>query len=300
MKSARFDTGTFDSTRFSMLGYPLDQINRVNEKRSGASAEVTHRRLTLGAIDSTTGWYAKTWENRTIDMTILPRGQTGIVTPTGAYAKYAVTAFTEEPIQEDDEIKDDEGHYYEVKTVEGVWMLNEFLYYTCELMTLPLHADRPSTSGTWATVDDPKHRTKAWLDTYLNSDNITLDDGAERCQLITAYGTPDYSMTRVFLGKGVDVVYSLSDSSSTASIDWDGTAIGYQEQIPIAVFCIDKEDVTALNLKWKAEAELRRIMEENPLGSYRSLERRGDTNISLGSSTIYGFNFVLTYNRDTT
>lgn len=155
-------------------------------------------------------------------------------------------------------------------------------------------------------VEDARDRTRDYLlgetnpSTALDPDNLTKDDGTTLAKYIVVYGNPDYPITRVFKDKRVDLIFSIGEPTSKPLFDFDQTPYGYEEHVPITTFCIDKTGITGTKLKWKAEAELRRITENYPTGSQRGLERRGDRDERLGSTILYSTEFTLNYRRDTT
>lgn len=152
-------------------------------------------------------------------------------------------------------------------------------------------------------VEDARYRTKVYLTHAtkgINPSNLTKDDASTLAKYIVAYGNPDYPITRVFKDKRIDVIFSLGEPDSEPMLNFDQTPYGYEEHVPITTFCIDKTGITGTKLKWKAEAELRRITETYPTGSQRALERRGDNDQRLGSTILYSTQFILNYRRDTT
>lgn len=155
-------------------------------------------------------------------------------------------------------------------------------------------------------VEDARARTRDYLlgetnpSTALLPANLTKDDGTTLAKYIVAYGNPDYPITRVFKDKRVDLVFSIGEPESTPLMGHDQYAYGYEEHVPIRTYCIDKTGITGTKLKWKAEAELRRITENYPTGSLHGLERRGDRDERLGSTILYSTEFILSYKRDTT
>mgnify|MGYP000209185495 CR=1 FL=1 len=151
-------------------------------------------------------------------------------------------------------------------------------------------------------ASDARYRTKVYLDTYLDSSNITHDDDSTAATILVAFGFPDYPLIRVFDPdeKDVDVVFSIEEPNSTPLMGHDQTPYGYEEHVPITICCVDKPGVTGTKIKWKAEAELRRVLETYPLGSMRILENRSDTTQRIGGTTIYMTTWVLTYKRSTT
>lgn len=155
-------------------------------------------------------------------------------------------------------------------------------------------------------VDDARYRTRDYLEgwtnasTALNSANLTKDDDSTQVSWITCFGDPPYPMTRVFMDCDIDLVFNVGEPNSTPLMDCDQAAYGYEEHVPITVFCVDKPGITGTKLKWKAEAELRRICENYPTGSLRGLERRRDNDQRVGSMILYSTEYVLNYRRDTT
>jgi len=127
------------------------------------------------------------------------------------------------------------------------------------------------------------------------------DDASTQLTTITAFGDPPYPFDRVLYDpKNVDVVFSIFTPETSVKVDWDGTVIGYTERTPIRIYAVTKQGITGPEARWKAEAELRRIVETNPLGSYRSCSRVRDLDRDMGGWTLYGVEYVLTYERDTT
>jgi len=147
--------------------------------------------------------------------------------------------------------------------------------------------------------EDARYRTKVYLETYLDNSNLTEDDDWTEVTFIVAYADPDYPLIRVF-AELVDLVFAIGDPDSIPLKNADHSVYGYEEHVPITVWCVDKSGITGTKLKWKAEAELRRILEEHPLGSIRSFERIQDYDQNLGSTVLHSRKFILKYVRDTT
>jgi hypothetical protein len=153
-------------------------------------------------------------------------------------------------------------------------------------------------------VDDARYRTKVFLDhaTHgLQGANMLKDDALTELSFITAYGDPTYPMDRVFYDpKHVDVVFSIFTPDSEPLVDWDGVVYGYRERVPIHIYTVTKQGISGPKARWQAEAELRRIVETYPFGSYRSLQRIRDMDRDMGGWTLFGVEYILTYERDTT
>ncbi len=258
------------------------------------SFDVTRRALSLGSIDSITGWYAKTFTETTIEMIILPRGSSFHLLGMGYHAKHTLSGFTQDPIVEGDELYDSANIYYEVKSVEDTYLANTFMFRECELSKLPIHYDMPTTYGTAPTVQDPRQRSKTWLDKYLIAGNLTKDDNSTPAPYITCWADPPYPIIKVFEAKGIDLVFSIATPTSEGL----PVGVGYIEHVPITVFTIDKTGISGNKLRWKAEAELRRIAETYPTGSLRGpWERMNNNEQNLGSTTLYSVTYVLPYTR---
>lgn len=149
-------------------------------------------------------------------------------------------------------------------------------------------------------VQDARQRTKVYLDAYLDNSNLTKDDDTSEVNYLVAFGYPDYPILKVFHTKRIDLIFSIGDPESTALLGYDLEPYGYHERVPIKTFCVDKPGITGTKLRWKAEAELRRVAKEYPEGSQRSVERMRDNDQRLGSTILYSREFILDYKRDTT
>jgi hypothetical protein len=152
-------------------------------------------------------------------------------------------------------------------------------------------------------AQDPRYRTKLWLDTYLSNANLLKDDGTTQVTFITAFQDPPYPMERVFfLSKDVDLVYSIDQPTSTpGGVDWDGTTYKYREVVPVTPQTVTKQGINGNKLLWQAEAELRRVAETYPLSSYRNIARTGPPQIrDMGGWRLFQITYQVTYERDTT
>ena len=254
---------------------------------------VTRRALSLGDLDSVTGWYAKTFAETTIEMIIRPKGSSFNVLGMGFYARHTLTGFTQDAVVEGDEVKDSGNVYYEIKMAQEHYFGNSFFYRECELSKLPIHYDMPTTYGTAPTVQDPRQRSKTWLDTYLIAANLTKDDNATPAQYITCWADPPYPIIKVLETKGIDLVFSVATPTSEAL----PVRVGYIETVPISVFATDKTGISGNKLRWKAEAELRRLAETYSTGSLRTWERMSNNEQVLGSLTLYSVTYNLRYKR---
>jgi hypothetical protein len=142
-------------------------------------------------------------------------------------------------------------------------------------------------------VEDARQRTKTYLETWLLNANLTKDDNAAQVTFIVSYADADYPLARIFTDKAVDLIFCVGTPDSTAL----PVGVGYEENVPITTWCINKVGITGTKLRWKAEAELRRIVETQPTGSLRTLQRLSNNEKSLGSTVLYSTEYVLRYKR---
>ena len=106
-----------------------------------ACFNITRRALSLGDPDSTTGWYAKNYTEKTIDMIIIPRGATQALISAGLWAHEDAVGLTADPIKIGDQVKTKEEVYYEVVSVRKVFFGDSFSHYICDLKELPLYKE---------------------------------------------------------------------------------------------------------------------------------------------------------------
>ncbi len=145
-----------------------------------------------------------------------------------------------------------------------------------------------------SSMQDARQRTKTWLDEHINSNYITEDDGVTKAKFITAFADPDYPLIRVFYDKYVDVVFTVGTPNSEAL----PVGVGYIEHVPIKIWTVDKlGSITGTKLRWTVEKELRRVTEEYPTGSLRTLDRVRDNEQRLGSTVLYSVEFILEHKR---
>jgi len=104
-----------------------------------ASHDLTLRKLSLGARDSTTGWRAKSYTESTIEGIFTTRAAGYVALPAGTYVKLDALLLTADGVAEGDEIQHSDGEYYEVKTVKPHPFGDSFWFRECDLTHLPLH-----------------------------------------------------------------------------------------------------------------------------------------------------------------
>ena len=143
------------------------------------SANVTLRTLVLGNQDTQTGWYGKTFTTSTIPMLIFAKGTFNAKLGIGGFSRYDFTGYTDAVLLKGDQSLDADGYYYDVRDVQPVMIGDTLVYNTVGLVMInPFTPNRAATSGTWSSYDDPRHRTKLWLDTYLTPTYTATANGA--------------------------------------------------------------------------------------------------------------------------
>lgn len=261
----------------------LDTWDRLVKKFETAfhtSANVTRRRLLLGARDSVTGLYKKNYEESTIQTLIFDKGSVTSFQGVGTHARLDALGLALEELVEGDEIETLDHKYYEVKAVREVSVGNSFLRRECDLSKLPLHELSYSSSALASAEQDARQRTKVYWETYISPTNLQFKN------FIVCYHNPDYPLEQVFRVKGVDIIFSV-DQGTTES-DY---GIRYKEHVPTHVVTLDTE------LQWLGERELRTVVEEHPEGSLHSLNTVAKHDRQLGSTQLFDTEFMLNYTR---
>jgi len=270
-----FRLGVFDNT--------WDELVRTVEGSGAVSLDATRFRLMLFGRDATTGWYEKAYEETAIEIIVLTKASQQLALKCGTYVIGDVLGLTVDVLREGDRLRVG-NKYYEVKTVNEHYLGDSFCRRDCELRLLPLEYLVGDTY-TDSVVEDARYRMKVFLETYL--DSATLPN------FIVAYENADYPMVRVFTDKVVDLIFCVGTPDSTAL----PIGVGYEEKVPITIWCVDKSNISGTKLRWKAETELRHITETYPTGSLRTFERLSDNEKNLGSTVLYSVNYVMRYKR---
>lgn len=104
-----------------------------------ASHDLTLRKLSLGARDSTTGWRAKSFTESTIEGILATKGMLPSALPVGLSVRYDAVLRTADGVAEGDEIEDASSNFWEVKAVQDVTFGDSFVYRDCHLVKMPLH-----------------------------------------------------------------------------------------------------------------------------------------------------------------
>ena len=266
-----------------------DRLKKRFSKLGAGSCDLTRRRLQLDSPpDSVTGWYNKSFEDIEIEGILLSRTATHHTNVGGIYVSLDAVLFTADPIVEGDELLDyDSNAYYQVETVKPIKAAGAgFSHRECDLTALPLHD--LSYTDTTPTVQDARYLTKDYWDTYISLANLNNHP------YLVCYAWPDYPLSHVFKTKGKHIIFAVDTPESTALRQADQSPWGYDESVPTHICTLDTQ------LNHLAEAELRKVTEEHPLGSQRNLERRATTIHSFGSTFMYDTEFRLNYRRDLT
>jgi len=112
----------------------------VNTFENQGSCDVTRRKLSLGARDSTTGWRAKSFAEDTVKAIFIPRGSTQMALQVGTYVRSDALLVVCAGFSEGDEVKTPDGKYWEVKAIrEHRITPDNFSHRELDLTYLPLH-----------------------------------------------------------------------------------------------------------------------------------------------------------------
>lgn len=137
MNYAYWGTMRWGSFRWSV--YRDDWDKMLDAFELIASHDLTLRKLSLGARDSTTRWRAKSYTESTIEGIFATKGMAPSTLPVGLYVRYDAVLRTADGVFEGDEIEDAFGNYWEVKAVEDHAIGDSFQYRDCHLVKMPLH-----------------------------------------------------------------------------------------------------------------------------------------------------------------
>jgi len=250
--------------------------------------EVTRQELVLDAQNTTTGWYDVHYNDSTIEMSIQPKNNANTIYEAGHKPRNLFNGLTADLVKEHDRVIDKQGVLYEVLTVEPFCKGSTVEYFTTELEQV--NEDLAAASYTASSSDDSMHRTLSFLNTYLLAANLP--------NFITAYSYPKYGLSRVFIDKAIDIVFSFSKPTTKALYQADRSIYAYEDDVPIVVSAIDK-NVAAEILLWQAETELRRIWQTYAFGSLRIMNTNRDKTTYQGALTLRSAEFTFTYRRDT-
>ena len=100
----------------------------------GASVDVTHYTLSLGAQDAVTGVPAKSYSaGSTIEALIFGKAAQQMLTGTGIYIKTDSIAFTKTAMQQGDKIKDSNNLYYIIESAVPNVVGDILVFYTVNL-----------------------------------------------------------------------------------------------------------------------------------------------------------------------
>lgn len=266
----------------------------------GLDPNVTLRSLSLGSRDATTGQREKSFSESTIKAVGTPRGATFSLQGVGVYAREDRLFTAAAPANIYDQILDGT-KYYEIKTKQQFKILDSHLFYAYQCSELPMWQGAVETA-TWKTdPNDPRERTKTWIDSYIRNAQITKNDGATEASWACLFKNPLYPLALEYRGaSNMNGLYPVGQPVTTPLIDSDSTVYGYIEEIPIFTDTIDSTDCGGDQLLWKMEAELRYVFQNHPEGSYRGPQTRRPNLIDLGSTRLYEVESSLRYERDLT
>lgn len=125
--------------RCGMKNHDFDDIVAKLEA-AGHSCDVTRRKLSLGARDST-GWRTKkNFAEDTVKAILVPKGSTELALKVGVYVRTDALLFCCDGFSEGDEVKTLDGRYWEVTAVREFYKTqDDFHHRECDLTLLSLH-----------------------------------------------------------------------------------------------------------------------------------------------------------------
>ena len=273
-------------------GYTSNEITSNFETITRNMMEtVTLRKMVLSPMrDPDTGWYLWHYEDESATIALAPKGSAQSWNLAGKVCKYDYVGVSTSNVEVDDLIVTAYGRTLKVVTASKVWLNGYYKWTMCELEQYALGSEgspgEPSITG-----NDARERILTFLNTYL----VDLTP----LRFIVAYDTPTYTIEKLFIEKGLDLVFGIGEPVSTMLKNCDQYPYGYRESVPVTMYAVDKGTVSATKLTYAAEAELRKELAAHPFGSLRSMDKRNKRNIEAGAFIIYATEYILTYNRDT-
>lgn len=137
MDPAFWGSARWGYTRWSSY---RDDWDRLLQVIGGVALhDITLRKLSLGARDSTTGHRAKEYTESTVQGVLIPRASNSQALKAGTFVRSDALLLLADGVVEGDEIKDAFNKYYEVKAVRGLSVGDSFSHRECDLTFLPLH-----------------------------------------------------------------------------------------------------------------------------------------------------------------
>lgn len=115
-----------------------DAVKRFENVHGSNSANVTRRRLSLGARDSTKGWRARSFAEDTVKGLFTARGSTPTQLRAGTYVRSEGLLQTCAGFSEGDEVYLPNGTYWEVKAVRDHYITpDNFAFRELDVTHLP-------------------------------------------------------------------------------------------------------------------------------------------------------------------
>ncbi len=179
--------------------------------------------------------------------------------------------------------------------------MDNFVRRDCALVYIPLW-ESAWASATWKTAPtDPRSKIKGWMEnatTGVSASAITKNDGSTQASYAVIFEKPDYPLELEFRAPSAPVqgLYVLGEPVETPVFK-GGIISSFKGAVPIHVNTVHSNACGGEQLKWKMEAELRRIMKDYPSGSLATPTSRRSTPIMLGSTPLFDSVWTLNYQR---
>jgi hypothetical protein len=124
----------------TLSGWWSNIIDGVRSGDPSTSLNVTWHKLALGDADATTGWFAETYTESTIQMIIYDTTASLVNLPVAvAIRSDAVGATNNFWVREGDRIQSFSNDFYEVKATRNRWKGYRFMFKECDLQHLKLY-----------------------------------------------------------------------------------------------------------------------------------------------------------------
>lgn len=268
---------------------------------------VTRYALSLGSRDAVTGWRNQTWTEETLDPFYTE--SKGVNSETtrlaGAYASQDAVGLSYDRCSLLDLIETYNGKLYQVIGVDQKDLADSYLWTVHQLKELPLWQTPPELATLFTnkvSPGDPRSRTKLFLDEFILPANF-IDQYGLTVNVPVIFAEPPYPVESEFRAASNPVAgLILVGEPANAEPLWDyvgNKPYSYKETIPITTAVMDGTYIRGTAFKWRVEAELRRVFEENPTsGSFRNLTKRNDKTMLLGKEIMYQTEWQFDYIRE--
>jgi hypothetical protein len=190
---------------------------------------------------------------------------------------------------------------YEVEDVADYLETDNRIGYRVGMLRQLTLSQEGSKTESSSTIDSEQAHVRTHLLANLNGDEVTKDNCVERALFCVIYNDPNYSILKEFNSAvdPVDGVIAVGTPKTTPLQGHNRGVYGYEEQVPLSIYTIDKADVTSKKLELKIESELRRVFDTVPIAGGRigNFETCGRSKRNIGNAVLNIAEFLLKYKR---